>query len=156
MDNERRKFLKQTALTGLSVAGSGFLNSFAPDLNNFIPHNSSSVENKKLDSEALSVIGLYGAWAASLNENKLPSFSFRREEFTTLEEWRKQARKRVKERMAIPNIGGVPKANIVKQYTYDGLDIEELTWQLPYGRATEAILLKPENAKGKLRNYLAE
>jgi dienelactone hydrolase len=37
-----------------------------------------------------------------------------------------------------------------KQYTYDGLHIEELSWQLPYGRPTDAILLKPANATGRL------
>src|SRR5690606_5604658 len=37
-----------------------------------------------------------------------------------------------------------------KTYTYDGLEIQELSWQLPYGRPTEAILMKPKNAKGKL------
>ena len=42
-----------------------------------------------------------------------------------------------------------------KNNTYDGLHIEELSWQLRYGRATEAILLKPENAKGKLPAVLA-
>ena len=50
---------------------------------------------------------------------------------------------RTVERLAIPDIGNTPKVNINKQYEYDGLHIEELSWQLPYGRATEAILLKP-------------
>jgi hypothetical protein len=31
-----------------------------------------------------------------------------------------------------------------------GLQIEEISWQLPYGNRTRAILLKPEKAKGKL------
>jgi dienelactone hydrolase len=35
------------------------------------------------------------------------------------------------------------------------LHIEELSWQLPYGRPTEAILLKPQNAKGPLPGILA-
>jgi dienelactone hydrolase len=113
------------------------------------------MDNKKFDEQQLSVIGLYGPWAASLNENKLPSFSFRKKEFTNVDEWRKTARKRTMERMSIPNIGGMPKVNVNKQYTYDGLHIEELSWQLPYGRATEAILFKPENAKGKLPAVLA-
>ncbi|MDB5261770.1 MAG: hypothetical protein JWQ14_1051, partial [Adhaeribacter sp.] len=44
---------------------------------------------------------------------------------------------------------------VKKQYTFDGLHIEELSWQLPYGRPTEAILLKPQNAKGPLPGILA-
>ena len=153
MKNKRRVFLKQTALTSLGLS-TGILNTFASDINNFIPLTS-DMTNKKFDEQHLSVIGLYGPWAASLNENKLPSFSFRKKEFTNVDEWRKTARKRTMERMSIPNIGGMPKVNVNKQYTYDGLHIEELSWQLPYGRATEAILLKPENAKGKLPAILA-
>ena len=148
MKNKRRVFLKQTALTSLGLS-TGILNTFASDINNFIPLTS-DMTNKKFDEQHLSVIGLYGPWAASLNENKLPSFSFRKKEFTNVDEWRKVARKRTIERISIPTIGGMPKVNVNKQYTYDGLYIEELSWQLPYGRATEAILLKPENAKGKL------
>jgi len=153
MKNKRRVFLKQTALTSLGLS-TGILNTFASDINNFIPLTS-DMTNKKFDEQHLSVIGLYGPWAASLNENKLPSLSFRKKEFTNVDEWRKTARKRTMERMSIPNIGGMPKVNVNKQYTYDGLHIEELSWQLPYGRATEAILLKPENAKGKLPAVLA-
>ena len=153
MKNKRREFLKQTALTSIGLS-TGILNTFASDINNFIPLTS-DMTNKKFDEQHLSVIGLYGPWAASLNENKLPSLSFRKKEFTNVDEWRKAARKRTIERMSIPTIGGMPKVNVNKQYTYDGLHIEELSWQLPYGRATEAILLKPENAKGKLPAVLA-
>jgi dienelactone hydrolase len=161
MKNNRRQFLKLTGITGLGVAGGGMLKSFGSttDKNSkkkiifsnseFIPRTESS------NDENLSIIGLYGAWAASLIEKKLPSFSFRRKEWTNLETWRKSARKQLVERLAIPDIGGIPKVNINRQYSYDGLQIEELSWQLPYGRATEAILLKPLNAKSPLPGILA-
>src|SRR6059058_5234283 len=123
MKNKRREFLKQTALTTLGVAGSGFVNAFASDLNNFIP-STSNMNNKKFDEQHLSVIGLYGRWAASLNENKLPSLSFRRKEFINVDEWRKSAKRRTMERMGIANIGGMPNVNVNKEYTYDGLHIE--------------------------------
>ena len=64
-------------------------------------------------------------------------------------------RDRLTERLAIPDIGRVPEVTLKKQYEYDGLHIEELSWQLPYGRATEAILLKPVNAKEPLPGILA-
>jgi dienelactone hydrolase len=155
MKNKRREFLKHTALTGLAVAGSGILKGSAEINNIFSNSNTVAVENINSDEQVLSVIGLYGGWAAALTENKLPSFSFRNKEFTNLEEWRKPARKRVMERMAIPDVGSTPKVNVNKQYSYEGLHIEELTWQLPYGRPTEAILLKPQNAKGRLPAILA-
>jgi dienelactone hydrolase len=154
MKNKRRQFLKQTALAGLGVAGSGLVAALASDHLTFTPTNS-DMTGKNFDKQLLSVIGLYGPWAASLNENKMPSLSFRKQEFKDVTEWRKMARKRVMERMSIPDIGGMPKVNVDKQYTYDTLHVEELSWQLPYGRPTEAILLKPENAKGKLPAILA-
>jgi dienelactone hydrolase len=61
----------------------------------------------------------------------------------------------VTDRMGVPDIGGMPQVKINKQYTYDGLHIEELSWQLPYGRPTEAILLKPENTSTPLPAILA-
>jgi len=154
MKNKRRQFIKQTALAGLGVAGAKWLNASSFDINNFTSSNT-NMNDKNFYVQHSSVIGLYGPWAASLIENKLPSLSFRRKEFNSIEDWRKLARKQVIERMSIPNIGGTPKVIVNKQYSYDGLHIEELSWQLPYGRATEAILLKPENAKGRLPAILA-
>lgn len=101
------------------------------------------------------VIGNYGEWAKSLTAGKLPSISFRGKENTNLDQWKSTARQRVRDRLAIPDIGPMPKVNVNKQYTYDGLHIEELTWQLPYGRPTEAVLLKPADAKGPLPAVLA-
>ncbi|HLP74160.1 MAG TPA: alpha/beta hydrolase family protein [Bacteroidales bacterium] len=101
------------------------------------------------------LIGPYGPWAAGLTEKKLPSMSFRRKEWTDISKWRSAAGKRLAERLAIPDIGEMPKVMKVKEYDYDNLHIEELKWKLPYGRPTEAILLKPRNAKGKLPAILA-
>ena len=89
----------------------------------------------------LSVIGLYGSWAASLNSGRLPSFSFRNKRFGDVTAWRESARKCAMERMAIPVIGSNPKITIKKEYVHDGVRIEELSWQLPYGRPTEALVL---------------
>ena len=153
MRNKRREFLKQAAFTGLATA-SGVLNGFAvaatqqPDFFSF-PEGKRPVDN------GLSVIGLYGNWAASLHNDQLPVFSFRRDDWKSIDKWRKAARDRLRARMAIPDIGAAPRVTVARQYSYDGLHIEELSWQLPYGRATEAILLKPENAKGKLPGILA-
>jgi len=103
----------------------------------------------------LSLIGQYGEWASTLNKGSLPIHSFRREEWTDLEKWRSAARDKLTERLAIPDLGNLPSVTVKKQFQYDGLQIEELSWQLPYGRATEAILLKPINATGPLPGILA-
>lgn len=158
MSNKRREFLKLAGLTSLGVAGSGMLQGFAShtdnNINNHLVKTDAAVNNNYLDKD-ISIIGLYGAWANSLNENKLPSFSFRRKEYTSVGPWQKAARQRALERLAIPDIGGLPKVTVNKQSVYDGLHIEEISWQLPYGRPTKAILLKPVNAKGKLPAILA-
>ena len=154
MKNKRREFLKQTAFTGLAAAG-GLLKGFGAGINEPDIFSNSNMEHKNFDDQHLSVIGLYGDWAAGLNENRLPSFSFRRAEWKNIDKWRQAARKRLQERMSIPDIGSMPRVTVNKQYVYDGLRIEELSWQLPYGRATEALVLRPEVAKGKLPAILA-
>ena len=103
----------------------------------------------------ISLIGVYGQWASSLMKGNLPAFSFRKKEWPKLETWKKAAKKRLTERLAIPEIGGIPEVNVAKQYSYDGLHVEELRWQLPYGRPTEAILLKPLDTMGPLPGILA-
>ncbi len=154
MKNKRREFIKQTALTGLAAAG-GIFRGFAAQKNEENISSTSAMQHKNLNDQHLSVIGLYGDWAAALHDGLLPSFSLRREEWKSIAKWKNAAVKRVKERMSIPDIGATPSVTVNKQYVYDGLHIEELSWQLPYGRATEALLLKPEDANGKLPAILA-
>jgi dienelactone hydrolase len=128
---------------------------FAAIADNYSKSDLMAITNNLTDEKDVSIIGLYGPWAAALTETKLPSFSFRKNEFQNLAAWRKKARERAVERLAIPAIGGLPEVTIKNQYNYDGLHIEELSWQLSHGRPTEAILLKPANAKGRLPGILA-
>jgi dienelactone hydrolase len=153
--NNRRDFLKITGLTGLTIAGGGIKTTIASDLAISNSPSMTNPPNSAFDAQDLSIIGLYGPWASSLTENKLPSLSYRRKEWSKLDAWRKMARTRVVERLGIPHIAGLPKVTVKKQYTYDGLHIEELSWQLPYGRPTEAILLKPLNQTKPLPGILA-
>jgi dienelactone hydrolase len=152
MKTKRRDFLKWTSLFGLTAAGT---NAFSYSGENSSPVSTlltknTSAETIPMSDENLSIVGQYGPWASSLNEGKIPSHSFRKSEWSNLATWKEAARKKLLDRMAIPNIGPTPKVTVKKQYTYDGLHIEELTWQLPYGRPTDAILLKPANATGRL------
>ena len=113
------------------------------------------MNHTKMNDQPVNLIGAYGNWASGLTEHQLPSFSFRIKEWPDLATWKKAARNRLTERLAIPDMGGLPEITIKKQYVYDGLHIEELSWQLPYGRPTDAIVLKPQNAKGALPGILA-
>jgi dienelactone hydrolase len=160
MENKRRAFLKMAGLASVGVTA-GYTVGFAGEKNN---HNNGSsqalnsdiaMQKDELTDKDISIIGLYGAWANSLNENRLPTLSFRNKEWQDIASWQKFARQRVADRMAIPNIGGIPSVTVTKKYVYDGLHIEEMNWQLPYGRPTEAILLKPLHATGRLPGVIA-
>jgi dienelactone hydrolase len=156
MKNKRRDFIKLTGMTSLGIASGSLFNIFGATLiNSNTINNFSPVENALTNDENSSIIGAYGKWAAGLNENKLPLLSFRKKDFTNVDTWKKIARNRLTERLATPDIGGLPKVTVKKRYSYDGLHIEELSWQLPYGPATDAIILKPMDAKGKLPGILA-
>lgn len=163
MENNRRSFLKLGGLACLGLTNGGMLKDFAREPDEQIQpaaglsgsYAFSAGGNKNFNEADLSIIGPYGDWANSFNKNKLPAFSFRRKEWINREAWQKAAKKRLRARLAIPDIGKTPQVHVVKKYAYDGLHIEELSWQLPYGRPTEAILLKPLHAKGKLPAILA-
>lgn len=158
MKKKRRDFLKLTSFAGLTVASGGMLPGFSSPLAEkpgTAPIRTKPATPINVDEENLSIIGQYGKWAVSLTEGKLPAFSFRKKEWSNVDTWREAAKKRIVERLGIPDIGGTPAVNVRKQFTYDGLHIEELTWQLPYGRPTEGILLKPMDAKGPLPGILA-
>jgi len=96
-----------------------------------------------------SIIGGYGQWAASLAKDP-PEFSFRNKQYKNINEWKDIALRKAKECVAAPDTGTKPKAIIKNKYQFQDLEIEELEWQLPYGRPTKAVVLKPVNAKGKL------
>jgi hypothetical protein len=80
------------------------------------------VSDRSVDRD-LSVIGVYGSWAVSLNRDGVPSLSFRNKRFVGIEAWRVSARKCVMERMAIPGIGRTPKISVNKEYLHEGLHI---------------------------------
>jgi dienelactone hydrolase len=159
MKNSRRKFIRNAGMAGLGLAGTRLTNGFAPamDLFPFFKETKTALNTEfmKQEDKEISIIGPYGKWAASLIENKLPSLSYRRAEWTDLQQWKKSALTRLQERLSIPDTGGIPEVTIKKQYTYDGLHVEELSWKLPYGRPTDAILLKPVSASGPLPGILA-
>lgn len=163
MQHKRRKFLRIAGLTGLGLSGGSITNSFA-HLMGISNTQQASVSNDKMmdtenhkgmDGAQQSLIGLYGSWAAGLTAGRLPSFSYRHEKWKNIEEWRKAARQQLEDRLSIPVIEGFPEVTLKRQLEYDGLHIEEISWKLPYGRPTEAIVLKPMNVKGRLPGILA-
>jgi dienelactone hydrolase len=100
------------------------------------------------------MLGAYGSWAASLLGEGPARLSFRSPRFTDLDSWRKAAHQRAADCLASPDVGGVPRATLQHQVDYNGLHVEHLTWQLPYGPPTEALFLKPKDASGQLPGVL--
>ncbi len=99
------------------------------------------------------MLGAYGEWVDQSVADP-PRLSFRQSAFQDLPSWRALARSRYRELLASPAPGATPQALLQHKFEFDGLSIEHLQWQLPYGPPTEAILLKPANATGKLPGIL--
>jgi methylase of polypeptide subunit release factors len=95
------------------------------------------------------MLGAYGGWAAQTMQDPA-RLSFRQPVFSNVEAWRAAARKRYREALLGPGGAATPVASLEHQLQFDGLSIEHLKWQLPYGPPTEALVLKPAGAKGKL------
>lgn len=142
----RREFIKTTSATsvGLAIApvSAAFYSPKMPDM------LSDSFVSEK------TIIGGYGEWAASLLVDP-PRLSYRLDKWNDVNAWKKKAVSVTKEYIASPTIADTPKVNITKRYNYDGLDIEEMEWQLPYGHVTKARLLKPQGSKEPLPAILA-
>ena len=151
MKNNRRNFIKLAGSAGFSMAGNHFFKDFSYNSDNYPP---AGLDTPASDGNS-SIIGSYGFWAAGLIGKQLPSFSFRGESWKNIEKWKKSAKKRFTERLSMPDLGGIPEVAVSKQYSYDGLHIEELKWALPDGGNSEAILLKPERISGPLPGILA-
>ena len=95
------------------------------------------------------MLGAYGEWAAQSMQDP-PRLSFRQPMFGNADAWRAVARARFRESLLGPGGAATPVAVLQHQLEFDGLSIEHLQWQLPYGPPTEALVLKPAGAQGKL------
>jgi len=104
----------------------------------------------------VSQVGVYGPWLADKVLGEGPArLSFRSGRWRSVEQWRQAARKRALECIAPVDLGGPPAVTVTGRTVYDGLEIEFLSWQLPAGPRTEAVLLKPAGARGRLPGILA-
>jgi dienelactone hydrolase len=95
------------------------------------------------------MIGAYGEWAAQAMQDPA-RLSFRQPMFDNVGAWRPVARARFRELLLGPGGAATPVAAVQHHFEFDGLSIEHIQWQLPYGPPTEALVLKPAGATGKL------
>lgn len=100
-------------------------------------------------------LGTYGPWAADLLGTQPGALSWRHPKFKNLEAWRAEAVAKTRELLLIPDMPWKPEAKVERTFEYDGLAMEELSWQLPYGPRTRAVFMKPVGATGRLPGVLA-
>ena len=92
------------------------------------------------------MLGPYGDWAAQLASDP-PQLSYRNAEFVSLEDWKGSARQTAETYLSPPAMPTVPEVTVLQSLVYDGLKIDRLEWQLPYGPMTQAIFLRPNDGK---------
>jgi len=148
-DSHRRLFLKSLMLG----AGSAALHPVLTE------STAQAAEQQGLPQTVVpeNMLGEYGPWAKKMLGDGPAKLSFLRDEFSRagIGAWREKARARLLDCMAMPDSGGIPKAEVMNRVEFEGLSIEHLRWQLPYGPPTEAMFLKPAGAKGRLPAILA-
>ncbi len=141
----RRNFLKSTAVfSGMSLLPGSIYSMINA-------HTAKPSSNPFYEK---SIIGNYGSWASGLVSDP-PPLSFRHSGFQDINDWKKEAMTITREMVSSPALPKPTDVVIDKQYTYDGLEIEEISWDLGYGSKTQAILLKPKGSAGKLPGILA-
>ena len=101
------------------------------------------------------MIGAYGAWAASLVPDAPGPLSLQQCPPGEFDSRRAAARARVAVCLAPPPRPEGITAKAVRSWEHDGLAVEEISWQLPYGPPTHAWILKPVGATGRLPAVLA-
>jgi len=100
------------------------------------------------------MLGAYGEWFARRLPDP-PALSFRHSLQSDLPAWREEALAKVRELVASPAEPHKIEARLVARTEHEGLAIERLAWQLPYGPPTEALFLKPVGATGRVPGVLA-
>ncbi len=101
------------------------------------------------------MLGAYGAWANELVGSDPGSCSLRHPNFSSVMAWKEKALNKVVEYVAEPDIRRKGGVRVEKKYEWNGLHVEELSWQLSMGSRTQAVFLKPSGVKGKLPAVLA-
>ena len=101
------------------------------------------------------MLGSLGQWGSDLLGREPAGLSWRQPRFTDVEAWRREARAKVEDLLLIPDMPWKPEARVERQFEFDGLHVEELSWQLPYGPRTRAVFLKPAGSQGRLPGVLA-
>jgi dienelactone hydrolase len=100
------------------------------------------------------LLGAYGGWAGELAA-VAGSLSFDPGRWSGVEAWRRAGRRRLRQLLGPLPARKVGKVELRRRYRLEDLEVEELSWQLPYGPPAEGIFLWPAAARGPLPGILA-
>ena len=112
-----------------------------------------------VSAEGPNLLGSYGPWVDAV-ASRAGRLSFRPTVAAgkmRIAQWKEQGRAAVRGRLGpLPTPEDfVPTTRTVRTSTRDGVDAEELSWDLPFGPPAEAVFLKPAGARGPLPGVLA-
>jgi dienelactone hydrolase len=102
-----------------------------------------------------SMLGAYGKWASEVAGDGPGSLSFRDPRWTEIGPWKDAARGKLQELLLAPEGVRAEDVRVHARSELDGVAIEEISWQLPYGPRTGAFFLKPAGAQGRLPGVMA-
>ncbi len=149
-DLNRRNFIERSMLgTGLTV-GVGLAAGCTLDNSLSSPAWAAQSNDTKAVTMFPNMLGGYGPWAANIVGDAPARLSFRNAKFTDLEAWRSQAVERYQDCLLQPVSTPMQDVRVEEEFEFDGLHVERISWQLPYGPRTKAVLLKPAKSSGRL------
>ncbi len=108
-----------------------------------------------VEYERLNLLGAYEGLSRASGTAATGKLSFLNSRWERIDEQKRRGREKVFELIAQPQLQRRPAVKVVGSREYDGLYIEELRWQFPYGPATEAVFMKPAGSQGRLPGILA-
>jgi dienelactone hydrolase len=111
--------------------------------------------NTGMNENNLNLLGTYGPWVAGALSRTQRTLSFLLPEWHDVMAQKRAARDKLAELLAMPVFDRIPAVKVVRIREFEGLHLEELTWQLPYGPVTEAVFMKPAGHEGQLPGLLA-
>jgi dienelactone hydrolase len=103
------------------------------------------------------MLGAYGPWAANLPGEDPRPLSFRNTRWSDIDQWRRTAREALGSLLCAPEGVRISDVQTHKVHKDGDLEIQEISWQLPYGPRTGAYFLKPRTVPsgGRLPGILA-
>src|SRR4051794_39250874 len=100
-------------------------------------------------------VGVYRELLDQVLAQQGATLSYLARDWPEVDAWRSLARGRLLELLAFTPPAAPLQARRERLITHDGLEIEEVSWEIGYGPRCQAWVLKPEGATGRLPAVLA-